>query len=280
VTATATASVTQPLGPPALFTQRLGPFSRDFSLNEFLEDGRTIVERTADGTRWTIDNGGRRVSFSPDGKRIAWSVEEEVGNFDVRRDDIWVANPDGSDARRVATLYGGGIQAWFNDSARLLVIGKANRGDKTPSMSILSLADGSLTHLIDVERSRGLLLSPDDRRIVYYVAQATDPAQDGMYLLDLGTSPATPQRLNFFGAYRWCSPTRLYYIPLQTNAPANELWVLDTTNGQSRAVINASADSPFKIGNGDWDVSPDGKRIVYVNARDRNIWMVTLPEAC
>lgn len=273
-------TVTQPLAPPMLYTQRLGPFSRDFSLNEFLEGGRTIVERMSDGTQWTIDNGGRRILFSPDDQRIAWTVGEEVGNFDVRRSDIWLADLDGSNARRVATLYGGGIQAWFNDSSRMLVIGKANRSDAVPALSILSLADGSLTQLIDVERSRSMLLSPDDRRIVYYVSQASDATQDGMYLLDLSATPAIPQRLDFFGAYRWCSPTALYYIPLQTSAPSNELWRLDVTTGQARALIPAGTDSPFKIGNGDWDVSPDGRQIVYLNARDRNIWLVTLPEAC
>lgn len=272
--------VDQPLAQPELFTQRLGPFNRDMSLNAFLEGGRTVVERMSDGAQWPINNGGRRVLFAPDGAHIAWMVDEEVGNFDVRRSDIWLANVDGTSARRMATLYGGGVQAWLSDSAHMLVSGKANRADVTSTLSILTLADGSLRKLIDVERPRSILLSPDDRHIAYYVGQARDAAQNGMYTLDIAAEGATPQRQSFFGAYRWCSPTRLYYIPLNLSSPGNELWRLDVTDGQATQLIAATEDSPFKIGNGDWDVTRDGRRIVYLNARDRNIWLVTLPEAC
>jgi Tol biopolymer transport system component len=273
-------TVTQPLATPVLFTQRLGPFSADMALNAFLDNGRTIVERASDGAQWTIDNGGRRVLFAPDGQHIAWVAAEQTGNFDVRRDDIWLANVDGSNARRVATVYGGGVQGWFGDSARMLIGGKANRDDVTSTLSILTLADGSVRKLIDAERPRSILLSPDDKHIVYYVSQARDMAQDGMYLLDVSQEGATPQRLDFFGAFRWCSPTRLYYVPMQVDAPSNELWRFDMTTNQASVIITASADSQFKISNGNWNISPDDKHIIYVSALDHNIWLVTLPDAC
>ena len=273
-------TLTQPLQTPALFSERLGPFSPDMSLNAFLQNGRTIVERTSDGQQWTIDNGGRRVLFSPDNTHIAWVVGEESGNFDVRKGDIYLANADGSNARLLTTLYGGGVQGWFHDSARLLVSGKANRTDITPTLSILNLADGSLQKLVDIDRSRAILISPDDRSLVYYISQARDETQDGMYLLDVTKADAQPVRLDFFGAYRWCSPTRLYYVPMQPDAPSQSLWRFDVTTLQSTLVITASADSSFHISNGDWDLSPDGRHLVYVNASDHNIWLITLPGAC
>jgi Tol biopolymer transport system component len=273
-------TLTQPLQTPALFSQRLGPFSDDMAFNAFLQNGRTMVERTSDGQQWSIDNGGRRVSFSPDNAHIAWVVSEQSGNFDVRKGDIYLANVDGSNARLLATLYGGGVQGWFHDSQRLLVSGKAQRDDITPTLSILNVADGSLNKLIDVERARSILLSPDDRWIAYYVSQARDEAQDGMYVLDVTQERPQPLRLDFFGAYRWCSPTRLYYVPMQTDAPSQSLWRFDVTTLQSTPVITAGADSSFRISNGDWDLSPDGRHVVYVNAIDHNIWLITLPEAC
>ena len=36
---------------------------------------------------------------------------------------------------------------------------------------------------------------------------------------------------------------------------------------------------PFRIHNNDWQLSPDGNRIVFVNNEDRNLWMLTLPPA-
>jgi len=134
--------------------------------------------------------------------------------------------------------------------------------------------------LIDVERSRSMQLSPDDRYIAYYVSQALDESQDGMYVLDLTRSPVQPQRVDFFGAYRWCSPTRLLYVPLQPGAPSQSLWRFDLTTMQSTPVITAAADSPFHVSNGDWALSPDGAHVIYVNARDHNLWLITLPQAC
>jgi len=272
--------ISQPLAAPELYSTRVGPFSADMAYNAFLQSGRTIVERTKDAQQWVIDNGGRRVVFSPDGAHLAWTVAEDAGNFDVRRGDVFLAGIDGSNARQVATLYGGGIQAWFSDSAHMLVGGKAKRDDVTSTLSILSLADGSLRKLIDAERPRSILLSPGDRYIAYYISQAHDETQNGMYVLDITQAQPQPRRVDFFGAYRWCSPTRLHYVPLKMSAQANELWVYDADTGQSTQIIAASADSPFKIGNGDWDISADGRRIVYFSSRDHNIWLATLPDAC
>jgi Tol biopolymer transport system component len=265
------------LAPPELFSQRLGPFSRDLSLAISLEGGHTVVERLADGQRWTVNNGGRQVSFSPDATRMVWSVQEEAGGFDVRRSEIWLANVDGSEARRLAVRFGGGALAWFPDSQRLLVGGKAKRADPQTMLGILNLADGTIRDLIPVERLRSATLSPDGRWLAYYVAQARDSAQNGMYLLDLEAPVAQPRRLDFFGAYRWRDSGRLLYVPLQPGAPSNALWQFDVNTGQAEQLIAPSADSPFKIANGDWDVSPDGRRIAFLSARDRNIWLVNLP---
>jgi Tol biopolymer transport system component len=272
--------ITAPLTAPALAFRQLGPFSTDLSLAVNLENGRTVVERIADGVKWTIPNDGRRVSFSPDAKRIAWTVGEDFGNFDVRRGDVYVANVDGSNPKLVATRYGGGLQAWMPDSSRLLIAGKSNRNEPKIKLSILNLADGKVTDVLEVERSRGITLSPDGKRGILLIAQAQNQADNGVFLLSLdgGASPA--QRLNFFGAYKWCDATRLLYVPIETSAPSDALWRLDVTTLKAERLIAPSADGPFKIASGDWDVSSDDRRIVFLSARDRNIWTVTLPVAC
>ena len=272
--------ISQPLAAPELYSARVGPFNADMTYNAFLQNGRTVVERAKDGKQWVIDNGGRRVLFSPDGARLAWTVAEDSGNFDVRRGDIYLAGIDGSAPRQVATLFGGGVQAWLSDSTHMLVSGKAARDNVTSTLSILSLADGSLRKLIDAERPRSIVLSPGDRYIAYYIGQARDETQNGMYVLDITQPKPQPQRVDFFGSYQWCSPTRLYYVPLKLASAGNELWRYDATTGQSTQIIVASAASPFKIGNGDWNVSRDGRQIVYFNGRDHTIWLATLPDAC
>jgi Tol biopolymer transport system component len=259
---------------PELYREELGPYSRDLSMRIFLEGGRTTVERVSDKQRWTIPNQGRIASFSPDSRLLAWSVSEEIGGFDRRKTDIYIANFDGSDARKVATRYGGGSLGWFGDSQRLLLGGRPNRADDKPTLSILNLADGSARDLISMERLRGASLSPDGKRLIYFVAQAVEDGLGGVYLLNLDTTQA--KRLDFFGAYRWRDSNRLFYIPLKQNAPSNELWQLDATTLLSERLIGESPDSLFKIANGDWDISPDGSMIVYLNARDRNVWLAKL----
>lgn len=266
-----------PLSPPTLFTERLGPFSRDLSLALDLQNGRTVIERLSDGARWTINNGGRAVAFSPDAARIVWTVAQESGGFDARRVEIYVANVDGSEARRVATRFGGGPLGWLPDSQHLLIGGRARRDDPLPTLSILNVDTGATRDLVSVDRLRGVSLSPDGRRLAYFVAQARDASQNGMYLLDLMQSTPAPQRLNFFGAFRWRDAGRLLYIPLRPGAPSDELWQLDVTTGQSERLIAAGAGSPFKIANGDWDVARDGSKMVFLSARDRNLWLFVLP---
>jgi Tol biopolymer transport system component len=269
--------VNAPLSDPQLLTEKLGPFSRDMSLAVSLERGQTLVERLSDGQRWTINNGGRQVSFSPDGQRIAWTVQQESGGFDVRRSEVWLANVDGTQARRVATRFGGGVLAWLPDSKHVLLGGKANRADPLSTLNVLSLEDGALRNIMQFERMRSPLLSPNGRWLAYLIAQARDASQDGMYVLDLQAADAQPRRLDFFGAYRWRDGNRLLYVPIKAGAPSNELWQMDASSGEATQLIAASAESPFKIGNGDWDVSPDGTRLLFLSARDRNVWLAQLP---
>ena len=125
-------AVGRPLSAPTLFTHRLGLFSRDLSLVADLEDGQTIVERLRDGARWVIPNGGRPIAFSPDGRYVVWSVAQGIANFDIRRVEIWLANADGSGARRVAVRFGGGFAGWMPDGRGLLLSGR--RSPQAPQL--------------------------------------------------------------------------------------------------------------------------------------------------
>ena len=269
--------VNKPLGQPQLFSESLGPFSRDIAYAVDLVNKQTVVRRLGDGKVFTINNDGRAISFSPDASRIAWSVQEEVGGFDVRRTDVWIARIDGTDARRVTSRYGGGMLAWLPESQRLLIGGKVKRADDKAMLSVLNLQDGSTRDLLQVERLRGGSLSPDGRWFLYSISQARDAALDGVFLLDLNATGAPPRRMDVFGAYRWRDANRLLYVPLTMNAPSNELWQIEMTTGQQARLFAAATDSPFKIANGDWDVARDGTKLIFLSARDRNIWLARLP---
>jgi Tol biopolymer transport system component len=242
-----------------------------------LEDGQTVVERLRDGARWVIPNGGRPVSFSPDGRRVAWSVVHGLANFDLRRTEIWLADADGRRARMIAARFGGGIVGWMPDAMGLLVGGRRSPHAATAELTLFDLAHESERALLFYERLRGPAVSPSGRWLVYFVTQASDPAQNGAFALDLSRSPAAPQRLDLFGAYRWRDGERLLCVPMKPGLPSDELWQLDLARGQRRLLIRAEAGSPFKIANNEWEVSPDGTTLVFLSARDRNLWLVRLP---
>jgi Tol biopolymer transport system component len=55
-----------------------------------------------------------------------------------------------------------------------------------------------------------------------------------------------------------------------------QLWAVDVSANQSQPLTDPTSLS-FSISNGDWELSPDGQHIIFVNSADQNIWLITLP---
>jgi hypothetical protein len=261
-------------GAPRFVTDRLGLYSPDRSLFAYPVGNQTYVERL-DGERWVVPSGGRAISFSPDGSRIAWQVASSTVNFDRRLVEIRVANVDGSEARVVATLRGGGLGDWLPDGQRMLVSYR-DEDDRHSTYALLDLADGALTPLIEAPQLRGALLSPQAGWLAYQVTFSGDPAADGLWLLPLADGGA-PRRLDLYGAYRWRGEGRLLVIPLEPGAPAQRLVEVEAGTGESRDLTDPAV-TPLRIAGGDWALAPDGQAIAYVSADDRNIWILELDD--
>jgi Tol biopolymer transport system component len=260
-------------GEPQFVAERVGVYSPDWSLVAYPEGGRTYVERVG-GERWAIsDAAGRAVSFSPDGRLILWQAASASANFDRRVVEVWIANVDGSESRAVARLIGGGVSGWFPDGQRLLVSGRESLSDDL-NLAALNLADGSLTVIAHGARLRGGTLSPGGGWVAYQITFSGDPAQDGLWVARTDGSEA--RRLEVFGAYRWRSEGKLLMIPLEAGAASHRLLEVDAASGAARALTD-SAITPFRVAGGDWSVSPDGKRVVFVSAEDHNLWVIDLP---
>lgn len=262
-------------GGPQFITDRVGVYSPDQSLVAYPEGGQTYVEQIG-GERWRIVNAaGRAVSFSPDSRSILWQAASSSENFDRRVVEVWMANLDGSKSRVVARLIGGGVSGWFPDGQRLLVSGRETLSDD-PFLAALNLADGSLTVVARGPRLRGGTLSPEGGWVAYQITFSGDPAQDGLWVARTDGSGA--RRLEVFGAYRWRSEGKLLLIPLDANAGAAgfRLLEVDAASGAARALTDPAV-TPFRVAGGDWSVSPDGSRVVFVSAGDHNLWVIDLP---
>jgi hypothetical protein len=267
-------------GEPQLITDRVGVYSPDGSLIAYPEAGKTYIERLAlsgaegGGERWVISRtAGRAVSFSPDSRLILWQAASSAEDFDRRVVEVWIANVDGTGARRSAQLIGGGVSGWFPDSARLLINGRESLS-ADPYLAALDLTDGRVTIIARGARLRGGTLSSEGGWVAYQITFSGDPAQDGLWVARTDGSGA--RKLEVFGAYRWRSEGRLWVIPLEADAASHRLLEVDAASGQVRALTDPAV-TPFRIAGGDWSPAPDGNRVVFVSAEDHNLWVIELP---
>jgi Tol biopolymer transport system component len=130
---------------------------------------------------------------------------------------------------------------------------------------------------VRANRPRGYRLSPDGRWMVYYVSFSPEPSENGLWLVR--TDNGTRRHLNqdLFGGYAWRDDHRLLIIPLRPDAEYHELWEIDAETGEARKLTDPTV-SMFKVANADWHVSPDGRQVAFVESRDDNIWILTLPD--
>ena len=264
---------------PALYTERIASYTDDLAyvIEPDPDDPSvTVIERVADGMRWEAPAGGRSVSLSPGRTRLAWQVTDEDLEYDERVTELWVSNLDGSAARLVARLPRGGLSGWVNEDV-LLISSRDSLDARESAIAALRLSDGERFELARGDRLRGGTVSPDGAWYLYMVSFDPDPAANGLWLVRTDGSDRQQIDRSLFGSYRWRDARRLLIIPLDPDAEFHELWELDVEANEARRLTDAD-DRPFKVGNGDWSVSPDGLHVAFMESRDWNIWLLTLPE--
>ena len=262
---------------PVFVTDKLGIYSNDQTMLAFPLHGQTFIERLTDGQIWAIANNGRVLIFSKDDTQVAWTSGRTQPPFDNAQRQVWISNVDGSNARRVVTALSAGISGWFPDG-RLLINGRLESPTLGQALWVAAPPengsdDWSLTELARAERLRGATLSPDGKWLVYVSAFSGDPAIDGLWLVN--TETLEKRKLDVFGGYHWRNSTQLLIVPLEMEMNVQRIMQVDAHDG-SIIQLTDPENTPLKIANGDWSVSPDGQWIVFVSAWDENIWSIYL----
>ncbi len=261
-------------GRPSLVTWTIGLFSSDRTYLAFRLEGKTIVQRRQDRVQWTIPNGGRAIRFSPSGRMIAWQVARlRPEHPDLQERTLWIASPNGLGVQRLITVIGGGLIGWTDEEQSVLVSGRL-RVDGPSGIWRVSTFDGSAELVYEVARPRDPLLSPEGAWLAFYLAQEPRAEDNGLWLLRLRDGSA--RRLTLFGSYRWRREGQLLVIPLELDEPSPSLWQVDAASGRTRRLTDPAL-TPLPIANNDWQVSPDGSKIVYLSSEDRNLWLLPLP---
>ncbi len=261
-------------GTPRLVTTRLGLFSPDYRRRAYPEAGQTVIEDLETGAQWIAPSGGRAIVFSPDGEWIAWEVSAgEAPSLDRQVTVLWIARADGREARPVARLIGGGFAGWFPDGRWVLVVTREAPG-ADPFLAVLDLEAETLRPIARGERLRGAQISPAGGWVAYQSVFSADPAQNGLWVVRADGTGA--RRLPVFGAYRWRAEGRLLVIPLEPGRPSHRVLEVEAATGAVRLLTDPAV-LPFRIAGGDWALSRDGRRIVFVSAEDRGLWVLELP---
>ena len=269
----------QPDAGPQLVTDRLGVHSPDGELVAYpdRETGLAVIERLADGQQWEIDTQGRRLSFSPDSRHVMWTTYDEDAPRDSREETTWLANSDGSDARVLYQARRTDRVTWLSDTELLMT--RRISGSSNVELFTLSIADGTQQVLTEMPRVRGVALSPDKRYLVYYVSLEAESDKNGVWLLDLRNPSQAPEKLPFFGTYRWRDDERLIYVPFAPDAGQHDFYEYNVLTGQTRLLFPEG--TGLRLANNDWQVSPDGRKIALVESEGMaldGIWVLEIAQ--
>ena len=254
----------------------IGIYSPDRSLVAYPIDVRTVVERLSTGERWVMPNNGQALEFSPDSRRVAWEIEAVSGPYDERQTDIFMANYDGTDAVKVARVFGGGFVGWLPRGVNMLFLGRPSLNTRERTLTALDLRTNEAIDLVTAERLSGVGISSEGSGVSYFISFNADDERNGLWVQRTDGSGA--RKLDLWGAYQWRDDSHLLVIPARTSSDqAFEIWQIDAETGARQQLTDAAV-TPLNILNGDWRVSPDGKHVVFVNSVDRNLWLLELPE--
>jgi len=240
-------------------------------------DGSFQITRLADLQTWTVYTEGSYPAVSPDGTRLLWQVVygEVTPGTDAPGVVFWVSNLDGTIQRRVHT-QAGGYGMWL-DSRHLLFVKRITYTAET-QLFVLDIDDPAVTPYMlgSFRYLRGLQVAPGGQRIAFFVSFQDNPDASGVYVLPVREGAAAKQ-LPFWGAFHWRDDRSLYTLSFDPESDLHSLSVYDLTTNKLIPLTDPDT-LPIRVANGEWSVSSDGTKIVYVDPVDYGLYLLTVGE--
>ena len=238
---------------------RIGP---DYIVYRTPRAGRDGLWRiTRDGTATELWNGvnGRAVgapAIAPDGRRIAFTVQ--AGD----RTQVYVMNADGTATRRVAEqLEVRGSAAWSPDG-RWLAIAANENGE--PHLFKIPVDGGTPVRLVK-EYSTDPTWSPSGKFLVYTNADVGTKFSMKA-VTDDGVPRQVPPLVLTRGARRLVFLSDGLVVFLKGDLSHKDLWSFDLETGREEQITALQSGSVI----GDFDISRDGREIVFDRTREES----------
>jgi Tol biopolymer transport system component/tRNA A-37 threonylcarbamoyl transferase component Bud32 len=195
-------------------------------------------------------------AFSPDGKKLAYTVWQVGGNS-----DDWLMDSNGRNARLLTGEGGGGWPNWLPDGQRLAI--GVNRGGPH-FLNSVDIESGKIEHLRKMDNAwTSERLSPDGTQIAF------NSRQDG--IINVWTAPLAggpPKQLTFdkemMGFPCWSPDGKFLAVEMKRGDDSNV------------GIISSSGGTPIQLTSDhgqSWphSWSPDGDKIVFAGLRN-GVW--------
>ena len=252
------------------------------------DDRQMRFRKLATDEEWVLPNLPSRVLFGPRGEHIAFTLrpaERPLERGAVGRPAqgtarilgpiaIWIADVRGTEARAIGTLPGARIHGWLPDGSALLVTWRTV-GKLETSLGLLDLESGEVAIRTTAPRLLSGRLSPDGEWVAYIAAFTGDLQRDGLWVQRVRGDEA--RRLAIWGDYRWApDSSSLIVLPSRPKGADGDRFWRVYVDGEFPVPLTDPTETPFAITNNSWELSTDGKRVVFTSAADHSLWLLQL----
>jgi len=246
--------------------------SPDSTYQIFNNGAQTVIRRLSDAGEVAIITQGMTPAVSADNSKLVWTVRggSSIPGQSAPPSSVWISNLEGTNAQQIVSEPG--ASAIWLDADRLLISVPGER--RLVTYSVFNTRDSTRFELGTWRNLRGMSVAPGGRRLMFMLTWQEDAAINGIWTMET-VSGAVPQQLPWFGGWRWRDAESVYYLPLDVNSAYHTLGYYHLSTGENRILITPET-LPFTIMNGDWDVSIDGQHILFMNAADRNMALLSL----